>query len=119
MAHEQQTITNQTLSPELWRGQLYGSSLENCPIHARHMRSRCSSIPLQSAFMKKRSSEEKPPQLTDDKDSNGQGRQFAIFVSCWSFLCALPLIHICRARIADLWTDLEVKAALSTLGDQQ
>lgn len=79
--HEQRTRTNQTLSPELWRGQLYGSSLENCPIHARHMRSRCSSIPLQSAFMKKRSPEEEPPQSTDDKDSNSQESQFAIFVS--------------------------------------
>ncbi|KAJ0114784.1 hypothetical protein J7T55_004525 [Diaporthe amygdali] len=37
--------TNQTLSREFWKGQLHGSGLGRNPIHATHMRSRCSVIP--------------------------------------------------------------------------
>lgn len=37
--------TSQTLSREFWKGQLHGSGLGRTPIHATHMRPRCSVIP--------------------------------------------------------------------------
>jgi hypothetical protein len=33
------------LSREFWRGQLHGGGLGSGPVHARYMRSRCSTIP--------------------------------------------------------------------------
>lgn len=39
-------MTNQTLAREFWRGQVHGAGLDKHPIHARHMRARCLSIPL-------------------------------------------------------------------------
>jgi hypothetical protein len=34
------------LNREFWRGQLHGGDTGNGPVHARHMRSRCSVIPM-------------------------------------------------------------------------
>lgn len=45
LASEKRKRTNKTLSRENWRGQLHGSGLGKSPVHSRHMRSRCSTIP--------------------------------------------------------------------------
>lgn len=37
--------TSHTLSRQFWKGQLHGSGLGRTPIHATHMRPRCSVIP--------------------------------------------------------------------------
>ncbi|KAL2277074.1 hypothetical protein FJTKL_00213 [Diaporthe vaccinii] len=42
---ENRVKTNKTLSREFWKGQLHGSGPGRNPIHATHMRSRCSIIP--------------------------------------------------------------------------
>lgn len=42
---EEREKTNRTLSREFWKGQLHGGGLGRKPIHATHMRSRCSVIP--------------------------------------------------------------------------
>lgn len=42
---EKRVKTNKTLSRQFWKGQLHGSGLGRHPIHATHMRSRCSIIP--------------------------------------------------------------------------
>lgn len=42
---EKRVKTSQTLSREFWKGQLHGSGLGRTPIHATHMRPRCSVIP--------------------------------------------------------------------------
>lgn len=42
---EERVKTNRTLSREFWKGQLHGSGLGRNPVHATHMRSRCSVIP--------------------------------------------------------------------------
>ncbi|KAG6356053.1 hypothetical protein INS49_015438 [Diaporthe citri] len=49
---EKRVKTNKTLSRQFWKGQLHGSGLGRNPIHATHMRSRCSVIPgeIQSLF---------------------------------------------------------------------
>jgi hypothetical protein len=43
--------TNHTLSREFWKGQLHGSGLGRNPIHATHMRPRCSVIPGGMSFL--------------------------------------------------------------------
>lgn len=44
-APEERVKSKKTLSREFWKGQLHGSGLGRKPIHATHMRSRCSVIP--------------------------------------------------------------------------
>lgn len=42
---EKREKTSHTLSREFWKGQLHGSGVGRTPIHATHMRPRCSVIP--------------------------------------------------------------------------
>lgn len=39
------------LRREFWRGQLHGGRPGKGPVHARHMRSRCSLVPLGMKFL--------------------------------------------------------------------
>jgi hypothetical protein len=43
---DKMTKAEKLLCREFWRGQLHGGDSGSAPIHARHMRSRCSIIPV-------------------------------------------------------------------------
>jgi hypothetical protein len=45
-ASKEMTKAEKLLSREFWRGQLHGGGSAKGPVHARHMRSRCSIVPL-------------------------------------------------------------------------
>ena len=109
---------NRTLSREFWRGQLHGNGLGKSPIHARHMRSRCSSIPLgrvyrnsallallmlyldtQSSFMAQKPLKhadsngthfDVPKEHVSTSSPKLQTRQFAVFVGS---LCPIRLVN--------------------------
>lgn len=75
--------TSHTLSREFWKGQLHGSGLGRNPIHATHMRPRCSVIPgeTQSLFgEQKRDSTGPEPQGGSQEQTRRPHKDLAIFM---------------------------------------
>ncbi|KAH8803024.1 hypothetical protein F5884DRAFT_888135 [Xylogone sp. PMI_703] len=97
----QMSKAERLLCREFWRGQLHGSSTGKGPVHARHMRSRCSLVPVDTgsaAYTQKNMESVKPSTSTEKSVAfKSKSKNFAVF---------LPYLHwetdSRRARMAEV-----------------